>query len=253
MHELAEYFRRREFTESALDRYLEFAKPRDWDIEGQDGKLQLYEWASQAFDPSDPEKFRQVYDVVRNWRGAQRAGGGSWARAEKVFDAILEKGGEFLYGGQVSLTNLKVGSLEAGGLGGFLPHLRFVKKNKHYPWMPVSKVLHFANPGLFPIWDRKVMWETVMTRAFHTDYKTFCGKHGFAGWEDSAQFNVNYTLWAAHCIQQSDGDFMEWFREWMESKFADDLAGLRIRQRLQTFYATAFEFVAIGAACLEQP
>jgi hypothetical protein len=258
MNKLNEYYQNRQSACNALDRYLKFTNDNYWDIGGQCGKLHLYKLASRAFDSRTPrsdalEAFCKVYDTVKKWPGVQR--GGSLAPADEVFDVLLRDGSSFLYGTKVSLVNLTFSSSEASGLEEFLPSLKFVKPTRNYPWMPVSKVLHFANPGLFPMWDRKVLWNEVMGgthAAFHTEYKTFCRKHGFAAWENGARFVLNYTLWAAHYIQQSNSEFMEWFVDWIDRNFSDDLAKYSIGQRIHTFYATAFEFVAIGAAYLDR-
>jgi hypothetical protein len=261
MSKLNEYYQIRQSTYNALNRYLKLADDRQWDIGGQFGKLQLYALAGRAFDSRTPcsialEAFRDVYEKVRQWPGVQR--GGSLAPAEEVFDVLLRGGSNFLYSTKVSLANLTFPSSEASCLKEFLRSLKFMKPTKNYPWMPVSKVLHFANPGLFPIWDWAVLWYKVMWQkkksspaAFRTEYETFCREHRFNALENGAEFVLNYTLWAAHYIQQSDSKFMEWFVDWMDRHFSADLAKYNIGQRLYTFNATAFEFVAIGAAYLE--
>jgi hypothetical protein len=256
MSNLNEYYTIRQSTDKALDRYNEFAKKNHWDIGGHGGKLELYSLAIQAFDsqasrPVKFEAFRTVYYTVQNWPGVQRHGRG-FDPAETVFDVLVGAGRNFLYGSGHSLANLKYGSSAAIEFHEFLPKLKSLKHMAGYPHMAVSKVLHFANPGLFPIWDTKVIWDGVMRGVFRTEYRRFCGDHRFRFYENGPEFLLNYYLWAADYIQQCNDEFMDWFVNWMEREYADDLAKYDVRQELHGFYATAFEFVAIGAASLEQ-
>lgn len=271
MSSLIEYFQTSQSTYSALDRYLEFAssdREQPWYIGGTYGKLRLYDLANHAFNPLTPRSdaliaFRKVYDSVRLWPGVQRSGGGSLALADNVFPVLLEHGSDFLCDSNINLTNLKLPSSQANDIKAFLPTLKFIKQNESYPWMAVSKVLHFVNPGLFPIWDWGIVWYKVMWRepgvrngAFRKEYSAFCARmkkvdRDFEPQENGARFILNYTLWAAEYIQQADIEFMRWFSDWMSHHFSDDLAKYNLSQRIHTFYATAFEFVAIGAAHLE--
>lgn len=124
--------------------------------------------------------------------------------------------------------------------------------------MPVSKILHFINPSLFPIWDWDVLWYKVMWRqpkvrdaAFRAEYEDFCHRNHFQAGENGAVFLLNYSLWAAYYIQHGDPDFMTWFATWMHLNFSDDLTKYYMADKVSSLFATAFEFVAIGAAYLE--
>ena len=260
MSNLVAYFQSEELAHRALDRYLGFANDRDWRIVGDGGKLQLYDWAGHAFDPTTPaddalDAFRRMYCTVKNWA---KRGGGTFALAEDVFEVLRRPTAGFLYDGKMSLANLQYGSSEAEALADFLPQLWIVKRNKSFPWMAVSKVMHFVSPGLFPIWDTDVLWNKVMYGAskhsaapFRQDYESFCGQHEFHVLENGAVFVHNYVLWAAHHIQQADDSFMAWFEGWMQQRFPNDIPKYSSARRLRSLYATAFEFVAIGAAYLE--
>jgi hypothetical protein len=261
MSPLNEYFQVRESACDALDRYLIFADERDWDIEGQFGKLHLYKLAADAFDKTTPYSealisFRLVYEQVQDWPGVKR--GGSFATAEDVFDIMLQDSSRFLFDTDISLANLTYPSLQTRRLNVFLPVLKFVKSTKQYPWMAVSKVLHFANPGLFPMWDWDVIWGKVMGKdqsgrsaSFHSEYQAFCCEHKFSVWENGPEFVLYYTLWAASYIMGRHSEFMHWFVDWMNLHFSTDIAKYGLAARLPSYYATAFEFVAIGAAHLE--
>lgn len=184
--------------------------------------------------------------------------GGSFAPAEQVYHILLQQGSNFLFPAGMSLARLSYPSTEAAHLKSFLPALKIVKSTRQFPWMAVSKVLHFANPGLFPMWDWDVIWGRVMGKnpgggpaAFHAEYQMFCHKRHFSVWENRPEFVLYYTLWAASCIQFSNPEFMGWFSEWMDQRFAADITQYGLGQSLSVYYATAFEFIAIGAAYLE--
>jgi hypothetical protein len=119
--------------------------------------------------------------------------------------------------------------------------------------MPVTKMLHFANPALYPIWDRAYLWGEVMWGAapFRQEFDSFCRQHGFSPITNDLDFVLYYTLWAASYIQAADGNFMTWFAEWLDGHYRADLLATQMEPHVSTLYATAFEFVAMGAAHLE--
>lgn len=258
MRELVDYFQNRESAYAALERYFEFSKNNMWDVGGSTGKISLYSRMFKAIDPGISksesfDEFRVVYDMVRSWPGVER--GGKLAPAKEVHEVILKGGNEFFFGSRGDLMNITFHSEFVNKVNRFLPALQFVKQTSNYPWMPVSKILHFVNPGLFPIWDWTVVWNTVMyptQGAFGSGYRDFCHKHGFNVFENRPVFLLNYMLWAAHHIQQGDASFMEWFADWMNHHFSNDIIKYNLGQKVKTLYATAFEFVAIGAAYLEK-
>lgn len=251
MNDLLAYFQDRQLMDIALTRYLEFANSNDWYIGGHYGKLRLYLLTNRAFNSADPqpEAFVEACESVRKWPGVQH--GGSLAPANDVFQVILEHGKGVVYNSKISLANLKHPSSAARSLVWLLPPLQIVKPNKRYPWMPVSKVLHIVCPELMPIWDWEYIWYKVMYGAFRNEYQQFCDDNSFEREENGSVFLRNYALWAAYYIQNGDRNFMEWFTEWMISYFADDISHYEMEARIPMLYATAFEFVAIGAAFLQ--
>ena len=254
MHSLIDYFTNRKLTNLALTRYQQFAIERDWRIGGPDGKLRLYHLGHIAFDQGSPlpaaeSAFREAYEIVRSWPGVQR--GGSLAASDDVFSAIWLGAGN-LIGGAVSLADITHPSLDSQTVERFLPALAFVKPTKRYPWMPVSKILHFCNPRLFPIWDWDIVWYRVMWEdaPFRGEYNAFCRERGLKPTTDEPVFLLYYYLWAASYIQSAAEDFMVWFADWMDRHYHADLVSTQTDRQVSTLYATAFEFVAIGAAHL---
>ena len=63
--------------------------------------------------------------------------------------------------------------------------------------MVVSKFLHFYNPGLFPIYDNKVIWNQVFRR-FRNDFRDFCGivniPYRSAINDDTSAFLIHYIV-----------------------------------------------------------
>jgi hypothetical protein len=256
---LADYFADRLQAAKALDAYHRFALPtngsRSWDIGGHLGKIHLYSLGETAFSPATDRSsavlaFAEVHGVVRTWVSRS---GGPFAPPEEVFDALCRSSCSLAFAAGVSLANFTWPSPESQAVESLLPCLWLIKRNKTYPITPVAKILHFMNPGLFPIYDDGVIWRMVMSgRApFSNEYRAFCRSKGFQICENSARFNLQYTLWAAGYIQGSDSSFMDWFAEWMTSNYREDIERYCIQGSIRRLYATAFEFVAIGATLIE--
>jgi len=253
---LKSYFSDRDLTVKALDRYQRFAIDRDWRVGLPDGKLWLYRRGQMAFDaatssPVAEAAFREAYETVRSWPGVQRPN--PLAPANEVFNAIRTHGRDLVGHSNINLANLRHPSSASHEVIRLLPELRFIKAASYYPWMPVTKMLHFCNPSLFPIWDRAVVWKEVMWEGgpFRQEFDSFSRALGINPTTNEPEFVLYYTLWAASYIQGADSDFMTWFAEWMDRHYRADLLATQMDQHVNKLYSTAFEFVAIGAAYLE--
>jgi hypothetical protein len=66
------------------------------------------------------------------------------------------------------------------------------------------------------------------------------------------RFYLAYLLWAGKAIHQSGSDLMAEFASWFVETVSDDGIGTDFLQELKRYYATAFEFIAIGSAWLER-
>ena len=263
MDKLEKYFLHREETDKALNRYRDFAETSSWCVGGPYGKLQLYDLAKTAFDGSTPSDtaflaFQAMYETVRRWPSVQRGGGGALAPSDEVFSVLTDNENKPLREPSLHLANFTIRSSAADRVESILPSLKFIKRSRSYPWMPVSKILHFVNPTLFPIWDWGVVWYQVMWREtgvgdapFRREYESFCNDNDLTATENGARFLCNYCAWGARYIQLGGSPFMGWFADWISQNFSDDIVKYNMDQRINTLYATAFEFVAIGAAYLE--
>lgn len=241
------------FYKDALTSYAKVAEERDWGI---DHKLELYNWAKVAFDPSPPEgKRREAFYVIYNnlkryWKVFRNAQAGYWS-ADETFEGLNKACKGCTRQDPLTLISLKYLSPESEVILVALNKLRDLKPAREYPWMPVAKFTHFFNPILFPIYDYEIIWKKVMNRAFRKDYRDFCFRHDLNPNGPAERFNLNYMLWAGYNLQQADSNFMNYFVDWFKSQTANQPDDQNVLDDLPNYYATAFEFVAIGAAEIE--
>jgi hypothetical protein len=117
--------------------------------------------------------------------------------------------------------------------------------------MAVSKFLHFFNPSLFPIFDNTFIFNEVL-KVFSNDFLECGRKTGFGEEPEEEDYYGLYLVWASEMISLGGDEFMSDFAEWFTRQVhgKDDSEG--VLAELPHYYATAFEFVAIGAAKLLQ-
>ncbi len=232
--------------EEALDQFASFARKQDWRMSY---RAELYEHAQEAFDLELPLERRQaafvkVYNGLdRNFGVFRNSTGGHWD-VDRIFKGLTEDCKPVGRGSGRTLALLRNDAKDLYALEDSIHDLAGIKKISEYPHMPASKFLHFYNPKLFPIYDRQVIWEQVLCGPFKSEWQGVCRRMGIIFAERSGKFNISYTRWAAENIQKADPSFMPYFAAWFckEAQIgADTLPGL------ESYYATAFEFVAIGA------
>ena len=241
---LSEFFQE-PYIDQALNAYVA-ARP-NWDIST---KMELYAYADTAFDYELPEHerrqaFSSIYVSLKSYWKVFRNAQSYWD-ADTTFSALnaLELSQR---GSGLDLITLNADIHSADILRELLS-LRNLKKNQDYPYMAVSKFLHFSNPGLYPIFDTDAVWNTVCKGSFKQDYHDFCNRHQLKPNETSGRFNLNYTLWASELLKEADPRFMAIFAEWMIRQIPDTEDQDAFALKLSSYYATAFEFLAIGAA-----
>lgn len=239
----------------ALDRYVAVVPPT-WSVTH---KLDLYCSAKTAFESeaSEAEKrqaFRHIYDSLRSsgWQVFRNSSGVYWS-SDQIYDALTHECQSCSRQSGLTLAALTEQGSRTNiehcltSLGRIKPTLRYPAV---YPWMAVAKFSHFFNPHLFPIYDTAFMWDKVANGTFKTDYGEFCRRRGFKPREDSAQFNLQYILWAAETIQAADKDCMKTFADWFAAQTNRHPDTGNILEDSATYYAAAFEMIAIGAAHL---
>ena len=151
----------------------------------------------------------------------------------------------------VTLRTLQPNTASSRSVLAGLTKLRNLKQTRCYPWMPVAKFTHFFNPTLFPIYDMEVIWKKVLYGVFKRDWIQWCEVVRAQPIEtdtESARFNLDYTLMAAEIIRNADEGFMPFFSEWFREQVAGEGDDRRVLDDVDSYYATAFEYVAIGAA-----
>jgi hypothetical protein len=259
---LADYFRNADKAQKALHRYGQFALERKWSI--RESKLDNYLTSDVAFASAKDESeklaaFGPIYDQLKNYWQVFRPRGPSWD-AHKLLDVMTKDCHSCSRACPLTLATL-------GDDGSFLTILdclekmRGIKRMLDYPIMAVSKFMHFFNPKLFPIYDSRVVSNEVLSKAFAPDWKDFYSKFDTTAsrlfqqkWGSTEtkglQDPTTYIAWASSFIHQRyDGlmsEFAEWF--WEASDASTDEKGLL---QVKEYYATAFEFIAIGAAYVE--
>lgn len=224
--------------------------------------LDHYENSWKAFDPESNVEtglhyFERVYDELKgpHWQvfRSSRPQAARWAPPH-VYEAIRREFSAFSWRGSINLLNFPTSGM-ASELETPLARMREIKGNKGYPLMTVSKFLHFYNPGLFPIYDSKVIWERVLAGVFRKEFREFCERAGarykVLASEDTADFLPYYMRWASSLLSAAHRDFMNVFAEWLGQQPGARLAARSFNAA--TLYATAFEYTVTGAAELCVP
>jgi len=235
----------------ALDRYAVFtaSKRRGWSI--RESKYNLYQVAKQTFGVGVGENVRRqhfgtIYDNLRGWWRIGR--NGSLLSPSEVFDLLMTDECEACSrSSSISVATLPNTSSQTA-IVNCLRRVRGLKKLKsEYPVMAVSKFLHFFNPNLFVIWDREVILGKVY-RVFRDDWDAAYKDIKVETDDKMMRFYPAYLLWAARAIAEGGCQLIEDFATW----FAKTAEAPDCRQEMTSYYATAFEFIVIGATLLEQ-
>lgn len=252
---LQEYFIQPDKQRLALEAYTRVVSDRGWPTHGV---LDMYEATLRAFDPAVPydEAFRvfnsKIYaELSSYWLVFRPFSPARCWNSQEIFDTLKSEFSQFAIGTDVTLPNL-MSSIVWKSLLPSLAKMKDIKPNKAYPSMTVSKFLHFYNPAVFPIYDFEVVWKTVLEKRFKMDFRQFC-EASRLGYDigDTVFFLRNYIGWASHLLASAHPQFMELFARWLQEQ---PLCRIESRKSLVplSLYATAFEFVVIGAAEAEK-
>jgi hypothetical protein len=140
----------------AFDDYREFRNGiRGWDKK-EDGTLEMYKNAKDAFNNKNPQSFKQVYDALLSKWGVRR--GGKLKDSDSVFDIMSNNLDECLRNRSLSELTPKDWPI----IRGSILQMQDVKPLEDgISIMAISKFLHFWNAKLFVICDRTVMEQFV--------------------------------------------------------------------------------------------
>lgn len=233
----------------ALSTYARTATDLGWSIPH---KIDLYARSKIAFDDrlqvdQRQAAFREIYDSLAGyWQVFRPYGPQQRWDSQKVFETISREFEDFWPIGHVSLLNFESDKW-GEKLTKALQPLRDIKPNEFYPVMTVSKFLHFFNPSLFLIWDTAVIDNRVLKR-FWSDYLSYCSEFELNSRAIGIDFIKTYTRWASSIMTNGAEECMPLFCEWLPSQL---VAVAGEPYPFDKLYATAFEFIAIGATVLE--
>lgn len=258
MPSLASYIENLDQARNALLRYGQFAESQNWSI--RESKLHLYRRAKIAFGASSidrdrPMAFESIYSSLQAYWQVFRGSPEHWSE-ERIYDVLSQRCTATSRMSDMSLATDLIRNPHAATIVAHLEFLRKLKIVRYYPTMAVSKFSHFFNPALFPIYDDTFISKKVIHGVFRQEWNSFVPQTppGLISDDNDGIWDAYYWIaWASEIIRRRHPDLMTYFSEWFveETKTADDdIDDLRID--LRTYYATAFEFIAIGAAHIEE-
>lgn len=236
----------------ALRRYAQFADESAWSVAY---RLELYNHAKIAFDPALGDEIReasfaQVYESLRACWQVFRNASTRWDE-EAAFLVFSQLGDECGQSSVRSLENLSRAEMKAV-IQSFLEKFNDIKTVPEggYPTMTASRFLHFYNPRLFPNLDLALINQQVL-QVFGPEFDKYCLDTGIAEWEHEAAFYEQYMLWAGKHIQMADAEFFSDFETWFKAQVEGEEDPNGVLEEIGKYHATAFEYVAIGAAKLQ--
>jgi hypothetical protein len=249
------YFQNPEKTRAALARYAHFASPKGekaWSI--AESKLDLYRRAVIAFDGRSDEStstsnHETIFEHLRSWYGVGR-NGVLWDAAT-LLGVLMKECKPCSRTSGVTLTSLAETSNQRAVVE-CLESMRGLKelRSRNFPVMAVSKTLHFFNPRLFAIYDNDIVLKKVY-RVFRSDWDSCYDKIGAHVKDEWVDFYLAYLLWGGSMIRSAHPTLMEDFADWFIESVSEERNAADFRDELRVSYATAFEFIIIGAAYLE--
>lgn len=251
------FFTEPEMMRKALARYAQLVGGKGekaWSI--SESKLGLYRHAATAFAGTTDECTRRsshetVYEHLRRWWGVGR--NGTLWDAATIFGVLTNQGQPCSRSAGLTLPSLEDRASQKAVIE-CLESMKWLKqlRSGRYPIMAVSKNLHFFNPRLFVIYDNDIVLKKVY-RVFRSDWNSCYARIGVDSDDAGIDFYLAYLLWGGHMIRNAYVNFMDDFADWFikavmqEGDNAEDF-----HDELRVSFATAFEFIVIGAAHLER-
>jgi hypothetical protein len=248
MASLINYFRNGR-SEDALEASGEYFSKQKLSISD---RAALYVLTQTSFDAEKAQEerlaaFEQVNTALRaTWKVSRTSTAPVWT-AEQTFNMLTTRC-DCCSREKLSLMNIE----ERRGptlVMSALSAMEGIKPGREYPHMPAAKFLHFFNPTLFPIYDNETMWKQVCRGAFKSDWHRVCQDTGILLGETSSRFYHTYTRWAGELVRSADNDLMASFAEWFKTQ--DNGVSAEANLKLETYYAAAFECIAVGAMVIE--
>jgi hypothetical protein len=215
-------------------------------------RIYLYERAEAAFgdksaDPPRHQAFTEMYEVLRK---PGKAGWGIFRKAkaywsvDTTFQALSRLQSQY---GRSAVTLLTLPSDPAVFLATSLNAMKGIKMlhSGRTSVVAISKVLHFFNPLLFPIFDEQVMRGEVKG-LFQHDWEQYGDLEGVTGDPDLADY-LACILVARDLVASDAVTLMRSFKQWAQARWRVEKPRAPMPVDLTTYYSAAFELVAIGA------
>jgi hypothetical protein len=249
------YFQDPKRTRAALARYAHFASAKGekaWSI--AESKLDLYRdaviaYASHADESTRKSSHEAVFGRLRSWWGVGR-NGMLWDAAT-VLSVLTDKCQPCSRSNGLTLRSLE-STPNQQAVVECMDRMRGLKKlrSSKFPIMAVSKTLHFFNPRLFVIYDNDIVLNKVY-RVFRSDWKSCRDRIGADVHDEGIAFYLAYLLWGSYMICNAHPTLMEDFAAWFIETVSKERNAEDFRDELRVSYATAFEFIIIGASYRE--
>lgn len=116
--------------------------------------------------------------------------------------------------------------------------------------MAISKFLHMYNPALFPIFDGAVVQQSVL-KVFGGEWRIFPDPILPRTVPVEMLNYLKYIFWASKLLQGKGEVVAHAFAPWLTAQLACEGAHEEAPPDCRHWYATAFEFIAIGATELQ--
>ncbi len=233
-------------ADNALEEYKNFTQKMGWSI---DHKIDLYLAGDVAFNPVEDmgkrfNSFNEIYTSLRRYWQVFRNASSYW-ESQKVFDVLTEDCCVCSRNSNLSLINLDEEKNQM--IAECLMKIKDIKtlSSGETSSMAISKFLHFFNPKLFPIYDNQIIKKEVL-KTFSDDWSSFKDDICTKNIDKGIETYFCYVLWASNIFKQSQNGVMNKFIK----IFAKRIEGnpLELPRDLTEYYATAFEFISIGAS-----
>jgi hypothetical protein len=236
--------------QQALNSYSKHSAQLGWPLTH---KLDLYNRAKVAFGAGKEsqaerrEAFEEIYENLRRFWQVFRPGGSHWTSAQ-IFEALVATMAPYSRVAGATLLRLEPTGHDA--LITALERLRPLKTMISYPGMAVSKFLHFFNPSLFPIYDNRVIENGALKR-FKLDYETFLSSSSLTSSRYRDVYLLRYSAWARSLILAGGSGLMTLFAKWFCEQVSGHPDPQTVCADVNQYYATAYEFIVVGAALSE--
>lgn len=244
------------FTKKKVKKALESYQKSIVDSWPIDYKLELYTKAKISFDSKTKEsekmfRFNELFEnLVGNWQIFRPISKEKCWEPEKIFNFLSHELNEF--GRNKDLLNIKEDELARLKL--MLEKMHSLKplKDNNFPTMAVTKILHFYNPKLFPIYDSKVI-ENIAFTVFRNEYRDFCYFKDPKYVDKGTKFIKMYIMWAKNLlIGKETKEIMNEYVDFIKKNVNENYFEKKLFEEMHTYYASAFENIFIGAAFLEK-